>query len=272
MHKEPLVSVIMATFNEPKQFIEESISSILHQTYSNFELLIADDSTKEETIEVIDNFATNDNRVRVIRKEKRMGFVCALNIALKEAKGDYIARMDGDDMSLPDRFVKQIEFLESHAKIDVLGGAMNIINEKSEVTSSRHYPTGGYKLLFWMALRTALGHPSVMFRRKIIDNGFFYNEIMNRGCEDTDLWLRLRNNGYKIANLNDIIVNYRVIVDMASKRKKDDEVNYFARKNNLSVKYFFFDIISLIVFKIRIYMPTSIYTWLYKKENCQQFK
>lgn len=261
----------MATFNEPKQFIEESINSILHQTYSNFELLIADDSTKEETINVINNFAANDKRVRVIRKNQRMGFVYALNIALREAKGDYIARMDGDDISLRERFKKQVEYLESHAKIDVLGGAMNIINEKSEVTSKRNYPSGGIKLLMWMSLRTALGHPSVMFRRKIIDDGFYYNEIMNRGCEDTDLWLRLRNNGYHIANLNDTLVNYRVIVDMASKRKKDDEVNYFARKNNFSLKYFVFDIISLIVFKIRIIMPTNIYTWLYRKENHQRF-
>lgn len=270
MQNRPLVSVVMATYNEPKQFIEESISSILNQTYSNLELLIADDSSREETIEIINYFANSDARVRVIRQSQRMGFVHALNTALKEVKGDYIARMDGDDISLPDRFNKQVSYLNSHHDIDVLGGAMNIINEKSEVTSRRNYPSGGIKLLMWMSLRTALGHPSVMFRRKIIDDGFYYNEIMNKGCEDTDLWLRLRNNGYHIANLNDTLVNYRVIVDMASKRKKDDEVNYFARKNNFSFKYFIFDAISLVVFKIRINMPSNIYTWLYRKENQQR--
>lgn len=260
----------MATYNESPKFIIESISSILKQSYKKFELIIADDSTKVETIHEIDKFAANDKRVKIIRKGKRMGFVCALNIALKEAKGDYIARMDGDDISLPERFEKQVRYLDAHHDIDVLGGAMNIINERSEVTSVRRYPSGGYKLLLWMAIRTALGHPSVMFRRKIIDDGFYYNEIMNKGCEDTDLWLRLRNNGYHIANLNSIIVNYRVVVDMASKRKKDDEVNYFARKNNFSFKYCIFDIISLIVFKIRINMPSNIYTWLYRKENHQR--
>ena len=105
---KPLVSVIMATFNEQERFIKESIDSILGQTYQNLELLIADDSTNNDTIRVIDDFARRDNRVKVIRKESRMGFVKALNIALKEAKGEYIARMDGDDVALPDRFKKQI--------------------------------------------------------------------------------------------------------------------------------------------------------------------
>ncbi len=268
---KPLVSVIMATFNEQERFIKESIDSILGQTYQNLELLIADDSTNNDTIRVIDDFARRDNRVKVIRKESRMGFVKALNIALKEAKGEYIARMDGDDVALPDRFKKQICFLETNPKIDVLGGAMNILNDNSEITSVRHYPAGGIKLLCWMSLRDPVGHPSVMFRRSIIDDGLFYDEAMNKGCEDTEFWFRLRNNGYKIANLLEPLVNYRITVDMATKREKDNNANYIARKKNFSWKYLFFDCLSLATIKTRMMMPKKFISWLYSKENHQKY-
>ena len=272
MNNEPLVSVIMATFNEPERFIKDSINSILNQTYHNLELLIADDSSKDETIRAIDECASSDNRVKIVRKKERMGFVNALNIALMEAKGEYIARMDGDDVAVSDRFSKQVAFFERHPNIDVLGGAMNIQNGKSEITSVRHYPTGGLKLLCWMSLRDPVGHPTVMFRRSIIDKGLYYDETMNKGCEDTEFWFRLRNNGFKIANLQEPLVNYRITVDMATKREKDNSANYIARKKNFSKKYFLLDCVSLASMKFRMILPDSIISWLYSKENKQLYK
>lgn len=271
MNKEPMISVIMATFNEPERFIKESISSILNQTYSNLELLVADDSSTEETIRAIDELASSDKRIKIIRKEQRMGFVNALNIALKKAKGELIARMDGDDVAVLQRFEKQVAFFESHPKIDVLGGAMNIQNENSEITSVRHYPSGGIKLLCWMSLRDPVGHPTVMFRRRIIDNGLFYDEGMNKGCEDTEFWFRLRNRGYKIANLQEPLVNYRITVDMASKREKDNMANYNARRKNFSFRYFILDCVSLASIKLRMLLPESLISWLYSKENKQKY-
>lgn len=271
MQNKPKISVIMATFNEPKQFIEASITSILNQTFRDLELLIADDSTNEETILAINDIAAKDTRVKIIRKGCRMGFVKALNTALKEAKGNFIARMDGDDVALLDRFEKQISFFANHPKIDVLGGAMNIQNNKSIITSIRHYPAGGIKLLFWMSLRDPIGHPTVMFRRKIIDNGIYYDETMDKGCEDTEFWLRLRNNGYRIANLQDPLVNYRITVDMALKREKDNVSNLIARKKNFSNKYFLFDCLSLVSMKLRMIIPKSVVSWLYSRENSQKY-
>lgn len=113
---EPLVSVIMATFNEPKKYIEESVSSILKQTHQNFELLIADDSTNEETIKTVDEFAAKDSRIVVIRKSKRMGFVHALNESLCQVKGEYIARMDADDIAHFDRLEKQVAFFSKQRR------------------------------------------------------------------------------------------------------------------------------------------------------------
>lgn len=271
MNNEPLVSVIMATFNEPEKFIKDSIISIQNQTYRNLEFLIADDSTNEATIHTINDLASSDKRIKIIRKEQRMGFVNALNIALKEAKGEFIARMDGDDVAVLERFQKQVAFLESHPNIDVLGGAMNIQNGNSEITSVRYYPAGGLKLLCWMSLRDPVGHPTVMFRRSIIDKGLYYDETMNKGCEDTEFWFRLRNNGFKIANLQEPLVNYRITVDMATKREKDNNANYIARKKNFSWKYLFFDCLSLATIKTRMMMPKKFISWLYSKENHQKY-
>lgn len=111
MSKEKqLVSVVMATFNEPVEMIEGAIGSILNQTYQNIELLIFDDSTKPDTIASIDKIALSDARVSVHRFSERKGFVESLNEGLKLAKGEYIARMDGDDFSLPERIKKRSIF------------------------------------------------------------------------------------------------------------------------------------------------------------------
>ena len=141
-----MVSVVMATFNEPKKFIEESISSILNQTHQNLELLIADDSTSEETINVIDDFAVKDERVVVIRKSERMGFVNALNECLNAAKGEFVARMDGDDISLPNRFEIQLQYAEKHPTIDVFGGDLIIVDENDREKSERLYPVTSFAI------------------------------------------------------------------------------------------------------------------------------
>jgi glycosyltransferase involved in cell wall biosynthesis len=267
----PLVSVVMATFNEPKKFIEESMSSILNQTHQNLELLIADDSTNEDTIKVIDDYAAKDNRVIVIRKHERMGFVHALNEALYQARGEYIARMDADDIANCDRFEKQLSFFMHNQKTDVLGGAMNIINEKDEITSIRHYPSGGIRLLEWTILRNPIGHPTAMYKASIVKRGLIYDEDMSKGCEDIEFWLRLRRIGYQLNNLQDVLINYRICEDMMNKRKRDTKQNFKARRKNICFKYFIFDIASLIILGLRFVCPNKFISWYYSKENKQKY-
>jgi len=268
---EPLVTVIVRTYNQPKSILDACLGSIVNQTYKNWEFLISDDSTSEESVRVIDDHASGDKRIRVVRRPARMGLVGSLNVAIRESKGDYLAILDADDIAVPERLQLQVDYFESHEKCDVLGGAMNIINEQSEKTSVRYYPTRGLRLLFWMMLRDAVGHPTVMFRRKVFDDGFFYDESMSKGCEDTEMWLRLRNHGYVICNLKTPLVNYRIAEDMAIKRKADNKANFMARKKNFSYKYFVFDCISLFIMWIRMFIPQSIVSWAYSKENNQKY-
>lgn len=266
-----LVSVIIRTFNQSPNMLDLTLNSIVNQTYENWELIIADDSTSQETISAIDAFCAREQRARAVRRPQRMRLVGSMNIGIRECRGEYIAVLDADDIALPHRFEKQLEYFKKHADCDVLGGAMNIINENSEITSVRYYPEKGLKLLIWMIFRDPVGHPAVMFKRRVFDNGLYYDESMNSGCEDTEFWFRLRNHGYKIMNVQEPIVNYRVAEDMASKREKDNMTNYIARKKNFSWKYFPFDILSLISIKIRMHIPYSVVSWAYQRENKQKY-
>lgn len=271
MNDSPLISVILRTYNQPRKMLSECIDSVVNQTYSNWELIIADDSTSQETVDLINEYVNRDSRIVLNKKTERRGYVGSMNDALKEAKGDYIAILDSDDIAVPERFQLQLDYFDSHPKCDILGGAMKIINKDSNVTSMRYYPEGGLKLIAWMALRDPVGHPTVMFKRKIIDEGFYYDMDFNKGCEDTAFWFCLRNKGYKIRNVQTPLISYRIAVDMASKRGRDNNLNYLARKKYFSWKYLPFDTISLLSIKMRMAMPKSVMSWLYRKENKQDY-
>ncbi|WP_304206889.1 glycosyltransferase [Phocaeicola plebeius] len=265
--EQPLVSVVMATFNEPAGFITASVESILKQTYPRLELIIADDSTSEDTRDVIDAFAKKDSRVKVIRHKERMGFVRALNEGLCQASGKYIARMDGDDISLPDRIRKEVDYLEKHGHVDVLGGAMDIIDEKGTVVSERFYPLYGLKLHVWAVLRNPLAHPTVMLRSSLVRQGFCYDEGQKK-AEDIELWLRLKVSGFRIANLPDKLLNYRVVGDLSLKRKRDQWIyNFKARKKNFTLRYPLFSVSSVLVSFAYTLIPQKLIGYMYKREN-----
>lgn len=265
----PLVSVVMATYNEPVNFISDSINSILNQSYSNFELIIVDDSTKPETISKIDELAT-DSRVTVIRDVNRMGFVKALNIGLKTAKGKYIARMDGDDISTPDRFSLQVSFLEQNPKYSVLGGAMNIMNNDGKIVSVRFYPIQTFRLKIWSIFRSPFAHPTVMFRKDIVDNDYFYDESFLKS-EDLEFWMRLKKNGYSFANLKNVLLNYRIDDDFAKKRSGLQlKYSFQARLKNFSFRYPISGFLSLLVARFYTFVPIQFICIFYKNENSQK--
>ena len=272
MNKEyrAFISVIMATFNEPPKFIEDSISSILNQTYPNFELLIADDSTNNDTINVINDFANKDKRVVVIRKEERMGFVNALNVALDLAKGDFIARMDGDDISLPERFDIQLKYAEEHPEVDFFSGDVYMINERGDVISERTFPTTPKRIERRLIYRSPLSHPVLMFRRKILDAGFRYNPEYKK-AEDLDFYLRLYKNGYVIGNTGTKLLKARVVGDTQKKRGHSQwYYNHRARTENFIWRKPLFSSASWFISLLYILTPSFIMTFFYSKENLKK--
>lgn len=266
MNNNPLISVVMATFNEPPVFITQAVQSILDQTVSDFELLITDDSTNKNTIAAINKFTRADSRIRVIRTPECIGFVKALNAGLKQARGKYIARMDGDDISLPNRFEIQVAFLEGNPDIAVVGGAMDIINAEGKVTSHRDYAISSGKLRLYTLFRSPVAHPAVMFRKEIVEKGFYYDENFKK-AEDLELWLRLLKNHYAIMNVPDTVLCYRVTDNLADKRNKEHfGYSYRARKKNFSWEYPFWSACSVLISRIYVGLPKFIIAFIYKKE------
>lgn len=263
----PLVSIIMATFNEPVSFIKSSIDSILCQDYEYFEFLIADDSTKTETIQAINAAAKKDHRIKVIRKSSKMGFVSALNYALGEAKGDLIARMDSDDIALPDRIGKQTRFALANPTVDLFGGSMYIIDEQGNIVSQRKYPHSSFSIELMFVYRNPFAHPTIMFRRKIIEDGFLYDPEFKK-AEDLELYLRLYKHGYKLKNMPDFLLKYRVVGDLQKKRTTENwYFNHKARAKNFIPSKPFFSAFSWTISWAYQHMPSKIISYLYAKEN-----
>ncbi len=268
MVEQPLVSVVMATYNDKPEYIRKSLDSMVHQTYGNFELLIMDDSTDEETKAAIDEYAV-DSRVQVYREDHKLGFVPSLNKGLRLAKGAYIARMDGDDIASLDRFQKQVDYLTAHPSTDILGGQINVIDENGAVTGSRSYPLGGLRLLVFFTVRTPVAHPTVMFRRKLVDAGHQYDESLPK-AEDIDFWIRMYNEGYRFNNLPDTLVNFRVESGFMEKRVTNHAQEDYvlkARRDNFTWKKPFFSLADLLMSYVREWTPDSLKARKYEQEN-----
>lgn len=256
----------MATFNEKPEYIRESVGSILNQTCDNFELIILDDSTSDVTKKEIDSLTSQDSRIVLVRKPQRMGFVPALNEGLRIAKGEYIARMDGDDISYPNRFELQLNYFNAHPEVDILGGAMDIMNEAGVITSHRHYPLEGKNLKTYAVYRNPLAHPTIMIKRNKFKE-IKYDPDFKRS-EDLELWLRLRNQGALIQNLSESLLKYRIISQMATKRDSlNFKYNLKARKRNFKIKSAIYDIPSILIAYLYSILPNAIINRMYNKEN-----
>ena len=204
----PKISVLLPVFNGGR-FLKESIESILTQTYTDFEILIIDDGSKDDSLDIINNF--NDKKIRIIQNKKNVGLIGTLNRGLHESRGEFIARMDQDDISIKDRFEKQIKFFEKNKNYDFVFGNINCFNDKTQ--KSYIWEIGSKVKTFSeikssLTISNCLAHPTVMGRSKIYKK-YGYNQGLLNG-EDWDLWLRLTSDKIKLGKVNDIILNYRI--------------------------------------------------------------
>lgn len=215
LEKDKLVSVIIPVYNSEK-YLTPALDSIRNQTYRNIEIIIIYDKSTDKTEEMLESAAAEDNRICIIKNEKKAGIAFALNLGLDAAKGDYIARMDADDISLPDRFEKQVAFLESHPDVIVCGGAIRkIVNDKLE-NKAFVYPTDTDNIRAGMLFKNEFAHPAVMFNAKLLKESGMRYDVTCPG-EDYNLWIRLSKD-YKMANLSDVILHFRSFAESTSNR------------------------------------------------------
>ena len=209
--KKPLISVIMPVYNTPCEYLVEAVQSVLNQTYKNFELIIIDDGSDTKTKAVLKSF--NDRRIVILTNEKNMGLVYTRNRGLEVAMGEYIACMDSDDISLPARFKKQIEFLENNLDVGVLGTSFSIFQKREE---DNFPPTDDESIRKSLISGVSpIANPTVMMRASAIQGVKYNNDYPF--AEDLAFWIELMDKT-KFANLPEILLKYRWFGGNVSKK------------------------------------------------------
>lgn len=219
MSNSPTVSVIMPVYNSA-QYLAEAVESILKQSFADFEFIIINDGSTDASHDILTHYQLLDKRIRLYHQENR-GIVESLNRGCNLSRGKYIARMDSDDISLPERLAKQVSFLETHSQVGVcgtwvqlFGGTTGVVRPSTDSEMIR------IKLLF----ESMLAHPSVMMRRQVmINNNLFYRDGYD-GAEDYDLWLRFSQHTL-LANIPEILLRYRKHEQQITQRQAVDKIN-----------------------------------------------
>ena len=200
------VSVLMPVYNA-SQFLVHSIASIVEQSFPNWELICIDDGSSDGSSQILEKFARIDPRIRVFRQVNN-GIVSALQSAIRESRGELLARMDADDIAVPSRLQTQVDFMRKNADVVVVGGAALEIDADGDPLRVTRHPCDSDAICERLLRRQCpLIHPSVMMRRSAVLQVGGYRE-QYQWVEDYDLWLRLLHRG-RLANLDTVVLYYR---------------------------------------------------------------
>lgn len=209
----------MSVYNGEK-YLREAIESILNQTFIDFEFIIVNDGSTDNSLKIIKNYS--DERILIINNEKNIGLTKSLNKALKQAKGEYIARQDADDISLPNRFEKQVKHFEKHPEVVLVGTNVCLIDETGEIIEKRVVSAKpSIKDLF---KKNRFSHGSVMIQKEIVDKLGGYNELF-KYSQDYELWLRIAK-CYEVRNLTQVLYKLRFHNENISFMKWEESALY----------------------------------------------
>tara|TARA_R110002126_G_scaffold181187_2_gene329916 strand:- start:4353 stop:5177 length:825 start_codon:yes stop_codon:yes gene_type:complete len=228
MKIKPRVSVIMAVYNADI-YLEESIKSILNQSFADFEFLIVDDCSKDDSPNTLKAFSLIDSRIKVYTNKENLGLTKNLNKLIQISKGEYIARMDADDVSLPERFKEQVEYFESHSDIDIIGTFSRNISNSGVVIGHRKVPVTHSEILKLLPKLNPMSHPTVMFKASSIRQVGGYDERY-RTSQDFHLWFKAIGNGLKINNIPKVLFEYRMNDSYVSRKSFKYRLNEFKIK------------------------------------------
>lgn len=211
--EQPLISIIMGVYNCEKT-VRQSVESIRSQTYSNWEFIICDDCSTDDTLSILRELRKMDDRIHIIRNRRNLRLAASLNHCLKKSGGKYIARMDADDECFPDRIEKQVYFLEKHPEYAVVGTTQYVFNDRGfKYIQGRPKIPGKQTLV----MDVPFAHPTIMMRKEVYDALDGYDEKMFRS-EDLELWFRFYAKGYKGYNIQEPLYKYREDDNSYSKR------------------------------------------------------
>lgn len=243
-NSSPLVSVIMSVYNQNNQIqLMQAVNSILVQTLTDFEFIIYDDGSDGESAEYIQKLKELDDRIQVIRCEENRGLAHSLNRCINVARGKYLARMDADDISFPERLEKEVAFLESHPKYAWVGTNAQVFEHENiwGILIMAEEPNQYNFLPF-----SPFIHPSVLFRRELFEfEGGYEVSMETLRCEDYELFMRLYIQGLRGYNLQEVLFLYRQDASSYKKRTYKTRINealirakYFPKMNLPKAKQF----------------------------------
>jgi glycosyltransferase involved in cell wall biosynthesis len=262
----PEISVLMPAYNA-ERYLKEAIESIIKQSFTDFELIVVDDGSTDQTGKILQELAGGDPRIHLFANQKNLGIVRTLNLGLVECKGKYIARMDADDISLPNRLQIQYDYLEAHPEVGALGSALSYIDGQSKELHVNRYSDLHKSLL----LENPLFHPTVMFRNATIQvNQIHYREKF-QWAEDYSFWLEIYQYS-TLAALDEILVLYRITPEVSRKKHLKGMI-----KATISVKWYgfrklkltprFIDILRFFLEIILLLFPVNIIWIIYNKKT-----
>ncbi len=223
----PLVSIVIPVHNGEK-YVRETLDSCIDQTYQNIEIIIVDDESKDGTLEILREYEKKDNRIQVISVSKQNGLGNVINIGIRQSKGEYIARIDADDVMYPTRLEKQVEYLNNNPKCIVVGGQIDIIDSQSKITGHREYAIENADIKKNMFLFQPFAHPAVTLRRYAVEAVGLYPENMWK-VEDVKFFFLLSKQG-AFHNISDTVIKYRMTFDTQSQSKM---VDHFKKTNEV---------------------------------------
>jgi Glycosyl transferase family 2 len=216
----PLISVVMSVYNGDR-YLAEAVESILNQSFGDFEFIVIDDGSTDRSAFLLAEYRRSDPRVQVHHQANR-GLVESLNRGCGLARGKYIARMDADDIAVSDRFMRQVDFMERHPEVGVVGGAVEFINGDGRSLGISALPTEDRKIKAGLLHNCVIVHPTVLMRREAVLSLGAYRKIVV-DAEDYDLWLRVAEK-FQLANLEQVVLKRRYHSSQVSVMKRRQQV------------------------------------------------
>lgn len=269
--KKTKFSVLMSVYKKDKcEQVKEAIESIINQTVKPDEIVIVEDGPIPETIEkLVNDYQKEKDGFKIVSLKKNVGLGNALNAGLKECSYDLVARMDSDDVSVKDRFEKQLKEFEKDTTLSVVGGWISeFVEEVTKSVGIREVPLNNEDIAIQIKSKNPFNHMSVMFRKKDVLEAGGYQDFFY--YEDYYLWIRMLLKNMKFKNINSVLVNARIGEDMYQRRggwkyyKSGVKLQNFMLKNKLiDLPKYCYNI--LVRFVVQVMMPNRFRAWMYQK-------
>ncbi len=259
----PLISVSMPAYNA-EIYIAESIESVLNQNYQNFELIICDDGSTDRTLEIIKSYERKDPRIKVFSMKENIGLASVRNFISSKAQGKYVALLDSDDLSTPDRFDEQVKVLESGV-CDVCASEYYTLDMSNGKKRARHRYESDADLKALLTIYNPICNSTTMMSRELMVK-FPYQDNLKGGPEDYDLWVNLTIAGYRFKTIKKALVTYRLHAGQISKQKEDLMIRLFDESRLRYMQYLgLSDLPKRIPFRERLVKATNFIKHL----NCK---